>query len=454
MKKYLFFLLVIISSCKKSDIQVYEKTDIKVNQSEQNFNGYKVDINAKKLGKEYWENTGVLSDFIAIKFSKSPRGFDKIGSGSSTICGDFNVDGYIDVFVAGGSYMNIVNISTSFLIWNPTTKSFDNKNLFNNNFEIEKRNIPKIVPFYFNNDDYVDLILFCTEDEGISEYKPYKVVLVLSDGMGKYNQHEITTETPTISHYGGDVGDLNQDNIPDLVVTCGGLMKILWGQLSSPYFDESNSITFANSIVNLPPNGTPVYYQNDNGFNESCPECISEFVHNCKITDINNDKLNDLVLCNNENSKSTSIILLNLGMGRFNKSSIIKLPNYDETKSIMFTNIDYIIDDINSDGLKDIVSVNTKSYRGWDIFAYLQTEKNKFEIDKSNIIYSINAERKGNWKSRLIYYDYDKDGIKDITYLDDAYEPTQNKGVFIKINKNYIERSILDYDFYLKSLHN
>lgn len=454
MNKYYIILIIFFTSCKK-DIGIFNVNSIEEKIVINNgFNGYKVDINARKLGKDYWENTGVLSDIIAIKFSKSPRGFDKIGSGSSTVCGDFNVDGYIDVFVAGGSYMNIVNVSTSFLIWNSTTKSFDNKNLFNNNIEVEKRNIPKIVPFYFNNDDYVDLILFCTEDEGISQYKPYKVVLVLSDGNGKYNQHEITTETPTLSHNGGDVGDLNQDNIPDLVVTCGGLMKILWGKLSAPYFDETNSITFANPIINLPPNGDIIYFQNNNGFGESCSECISEFVHNCKITDINDDNLNDLILCNNEDTKSFSTILLNLGKGRFNKNSIIKLPSYDATKSITYTNIDYIFDDVDSDGTKDIITVNTKSYKGWDIFVYLQKEKNKFVIDKSNIIFTINSERKGNWKSRLIHHDYNKDGIKDITYIDDAYEPLQNKGVFIKTNNNFIEKSITDYDTYLKSLYN
>ncbi len=446
--------MIIISSCKKSDIQVYEKTDINVNQSEQNFNGYKVDVNAKKLGKEYWENTGVPNDIITILFSKSPRGFEKIGSGSPSTCGDFNLDGYIDVFVAGGSYANVVDISTTFLIWNPTTKNFENKNLFNNNLEIEKRNNSKIIPFYLNDDDYVDLMVFCSEVEGLSYWKPYKMVLILSDGNGKYNQHEITTETPTLSHGGGDIGDLNQDKIPDLVVACGGLMKILWGTKTEPYYDEKNSISFANPIVNLPPNGTQVYYENNNGFNESCSECISNYVHNCKIADVNNDNINDLILCSNENNVSVNSVLINLGKGRFNKNSIIKLPYYDETKSITYANIDYICDDINKDGMKDIVSVNTKGYKGWDIFVYIQKPNNQFEIDKNNLIYTINSNRKGNWKSRLIYYDYNKDGVKDLTYTDDAYEPIQNKGVFIKKNTNFVEESIINYDVYLKSLHN
>ena len=453
MKNYFLIFLLILSSCKKDEILTIN-SDTKEKVSEQTFNGYKVDVDARKLGKDYWENTGVLSDLIAIKFSKSPRGFDKIGSGSPTTCGDFNLDGYIDVFVSGGSYGNVVDISTSFLIWNPINKNFENKNLFNNNLNIEKSNIPKTIPFYFNDDDYVDLMVFCSNDEGVSYWKPYKMVLILSDGNGKYNQHEITTETPTLSHAGGDVGDLNQDDIPDLVVTCGGLMKILWGTKTQPYFDESNSITFANPIVNLPPNGLPIYFQNNNGFDESCIECISEFVHNCKIADVNNDNINDLILCSNEDNISSNSVLINLGYGKFNKNSIIKLPRYNLDKTIVYSNIDYVTDDVNYDGKMDIIAVNTKSYKGWDIFVYIQKEKNVFEINKSIMSFTLNSNKNGNWKSKLIHYDYNNDGRKDITYIDDALEPYENKGVLIKSGNNFIEKSILDYDSYLKSLKN
>ena len=456
MKKYFFIFVIVVASCKKDDFNYSNNNTLtSINQkSLNNFEGYKVDSNSKKLGKEYWENTGVLSDIIAIKYSISPRGFNNIGSGSYTSCGDFNLDGYIDIFVPGGTYMNIVNVSTTFLIWNPETKVFDNKNLFNNNLNIEKNNVTKTIPFYFNSDDYVDLLVFCGTDEGIQEFQPKKIILILSDGTGKYNQQEITSESPTLSHDGGDVGDLNQDNIPDLVVTCGGLMKILWGQNTPPYFDESNSATFANHIVNLPPNGEIITFENNNGFNESCSECISEFVHNCKIIDINNDNMNDLILCSNEDNKSNNTILINLGRGRFNKTSIIKLPYYDNTKSTNYTNIDYIGDDINKDGLKDIIAVNTKGYKGWDIFVYIQKSNREFEVDKNNLIYTINSNRKGNWKSKLIYYDYNNDGVKDLTYIDDAHEPIQNKGVFIKTDKNFTEKPLIDYDIYLKNLNN
>ena len=84
MKKYFFIFVIVVASCKKDDFNYSNNNTLtSINQkSLNNFEGYKVDSNSKKLGKEYWENTGVLSDIIAIKYSISPRGFNNIGSGS------------------------------------------------------------------------------------------------------------------------------------------------------------------------------------------------------------------------------------------------------------------------------------------------------------------------------------------------------------------------------------
>ena len=292
-----------------------------------------------------------------------------------------------------------------------------------------------------------------SDDEGIplSEVKYFKNILVLSDGNGKYNQIEIKSETPTLSHYGGDVGDLNQDNIPDFVTMTGSLMKILWGQPNPPYFDESNSSSFANQYVAYI-NGNFYSYENNNGFGENCSECISNFVHNCKISDVNKDGINDLLLCNTENSVSSNTILINKGRGRFNKSSIIKLPFYTNDTTAKMTNMDYITDDLNGDGLTDIVAVNTNGYFGWDIVAYIQKPDGNFELNKNLFTFNLNLIKKGNWKSRLIYYDYDKDGKKDISYTDAEKIDINYKSIFLKTNNSFLEASLLNYDSYLKSL--
>ena len=75
-----------------------------------NFTGYKVAANARQLGTEYWENTNVLSDLMICVFQKNyevfapPQG-EAYCAWTQSICnGDFNNDGYIDVFNSGTAF--------------------------------------------------------------------------------------------------------------------------------------------------------------------------------------------------------------------------------------------------------------------------------------------------------------------------------------------------------------
>lgn len=437
--KYSYYLLFLfLFSCKKEVI-----TTLPVDKTiEESLGGFKVNPNAKLLGKDYWENTGVPVDLIGIKYLISPRGFKSVGSSMTAVCGDFNYDGWIDVFQPGMSNDGVTNVSTSFLIWNPISKIFENKNLFNNNqIDLPKSNSPKVIPTYLNDDNYVDLIIFGYYDEAKPENPPTKMMLAISDGKGNYDLKDITTETPTYYHYGGDLGDLNGDNIDDLVLNCGGLMKILWGSKSFPYFDESNSITFSNPQNRLQWTGVDFNFGNNNGFGDSnVSSLVWQFVHNCKISDVNKDGKNDIVLCSYDDSENSNKVLINLGVGRFNTQSIVNLPPYSTDKSKNFVNIDYIIDDVNGDANKDIISLNETDYKTWNIFIYLNQGDGTYKVDKSIIQYSLNRTRHGNWKHRLIYFDYDKDGKKDISYVDDADNgESKYKSVFIRTDNQFIE---------------
>ena len=122
--KRLFFALGIILS-----IQSEAQTNIKNPFSL--FKGYKVDTIAlkksrqKDFGKNYWKNTGVPGDLIVDAFQS------QVGFFQSISFGDFNNDGWIDVFNGGSRYQVTLSIST-FLIWNPEKNMFEKKNLYNN----------------------------------------------------------------------------------------------------------------------------------------------------------------------------------------------------------------------------------------------------------------------------------------------------------------------------------
>ena len=113
MKKLLFaFFILVAISCTKME------APITPTGSEQEFMGYKVDKNAlavsrqKDFGKSYWENLPVPADLFVGAFQKGVKVLTgPFGNGkyeySSTLfaitLGDFNNDGWVDIFNAGGA---------------------------------------------------------------------------------------------------------------------------------------------------------------------------------------------------------------------------------------------------------------------------------------------------------------------------------------------------------------
>ena len=456
MKKYLFFFLIGFISCKKDSFEINTNIQKTTQNISYEFSGYKVnvtDLTISKLknnGREYWKNTQILPDLIVRKFQK-PYG-DKSNYGTfyyGITAGDFNKDGYIDVF-NGGVLYNGIKALPKFLIWDSQTKIFEEQNLFNQQIE-NLGNPTKVVSLYINDDDYVDLVCFSYIDEGLSNPKLYKLVELLSDGKGKYDVVELTTETPIFYHNGGDVGDLNGDKFPDLVVNCGGLMSILWGIKSFPYFNESNPAIFSIPIVNL--NSTTFYsYHNNNGFYESVPEIVDRYVWNSSIVDVNKDGWNDLIFSSVEDTSSNSHnynkIILNLGNGRFNKNSIINLP-FNNNKS---NNMDYIVDDINGDNLNDIITSVDLGNQDWKFYIYYQNKNGSFTLDKNSFITSKLTINYKDYKPHIIYFDFNGDGQKDITYIDGADNGQQiNKTVFIRKGNQFIEEDFYQYDVYAKT---
>jgi hypothetical protein len=463
LKKTGSYSLSVTVTSKSTSTNTVNKSIPVVNNPLGRFMGYKVASNAKQLGTDYWENTPVLSDLlITAIFQKPYNGRSKYGTFfNGVVCGDFNNDGWVDVFNAGASYNGVQALFT-FLIWNPTLKTFEEKNLFNDkSFSSFGGNKNTIKPYYFNDDNFIDLIIFDNGDEGIPNSPDEPVRIVLSDGKGGYDLKSINTsenEFPPNKKEKGVVGDLNGDGLPELVLPVLSNLFIYWGIKDFPFFTLTNRAKFVGDFKNFS-------NLSNNGFGEQVQNIAGGTV-TAFVEDLNKDGKNELILGSFE-ERSTNIgpmqpkVLVNKGNGQFNSSSILNLPYFYPNDEIGLCIQDAVFDDINGDGLKDIIAVNDQVYKNptrfapWDIYAYIQQPDGSFVIDKTIFTYTINSVRKGGWKPRLVYFDFNGDGKKDISYKDAADNgELKSKSVFIRTGNKFIETDYFQFDPYAKSIFN
>ena len=237
---------------------------------------------------------------------------------------------------------------------------------------------------------------------------------------------------------------------------CGNFITYIFkGLKSSPFFTQQGGATFFSE------KSSPYWYwdkyKNDNGFGVKSELAVGAFV--CEIDDVSGDGINDLILSANENMKdytTSTKVMINQGRGYFDDTKVIRLPLIGDGNQ-SFANEDFIVDDVNGDGLKDIIALNTNQVNKWDFIFYKQLPNGEFFIDKTTFQYTINSTRKGNWKPVIIYQDFNKDGKKDITYHDDASGVGNDntlpfKSVFIRKGNQFVEENYFQYDDFMKSL--
>jgi hypothetical protein len=463
MKIYYYLVFLLFISCNKNVNVIVTSSSVNntsttIVSSKPFFVGYKVD--KTQNSRDYWDNTIVMNDIMATIFQTKVKSEYPITTSYATN-GDFNNDGYIDIFNPPMKFNKTYTTGFSFLIWDPITKTYKDENLFTNvtnRFFGANVGNNKSIPYDLNKDGYVDIILFDNGDEGDISAPNEPIRIVLSDGTGKYTLHEIETdenEAPIVPHRkeGGDVGDVDGDGIPDLVIAENTIVYIFKGINSFPFFTTKNRIKLVNdswswSIKNV-----------DNGFGENCSDC-TDMVFDITINDINNDGKNDIIeQCKEVNGKTSQRILINQGSGRFNNKGIVRLPMFD--KGINMVVIDYVVDDLNKDGLKDLIVLGTTddSYQKCVFYTYIQKKENEFLIDKSWVIgNSVNPFNNGNIPFRIIYNDFNKDGIKDIGYrnthanLNSSSNILLYKSVFIREGNQFVEKPYYQYDEYADSL--
>ena len=482
LKKSGAYSLSVTVTSKSTPTNTINKSISVVNNPLGRFMGYRVDQAAlafsrqKDFGRSYWRNNTYMADVVTSAFSRHAVVNSVVttstvfhGSLQAVTAGDFNNDGYIDFFNAGGTYNSTGN-AASFLIWDPTKKVFIDTTLFNDKTRNFGGNRNNCVPIYLNDDNYVDIIIFDNGDEGISNSPNEPIRIILSDGKGGYDLKAIETNENYTTAWGGysnflygnkkeggDVGDLNGDGIPDLVLFCNSQTYIYWGIKTFPFFSQANHAQIFADTQNFG-------YLSNNGFGEQAPYC-SENAYNGFIYDVNNDGKNDIILgssedLNNTNPFTKQRVLFNLGGGKFNNSSAKELPLYPKSVPGIPVNVDFVCDDVNGDGLKDIITINyTGGGQGygiyWDLFIYFQNSDGTFKIDQSSIKFTLNSNRNivGNYKRFICYFDINGDGQKDILLTESVnWSSTVVKTAFIRTGNQFVEQDYFQYDPYATSI--
>ncbi len=431
--------------------------------------GYRVNTALKQKDEiNYWRDCGVMWDIIVRNFNILPNGQVNSNFIVQTIPGDFNNDGYIDIFNPGtGSYAGVPVDNAQWLIWNPSIKAFENKRLFNDKSLLYfGGNQRRSISYDINKDGYTDVVIYDSGDDGLNYTGPRPLQplrIVLSDGKGGYDLKDLNNITPKLMYnHSGDIGDLNNDGYPDLVSATGNTIYISWGIPSYPYF--SNNVSYF-SVDYFNPN-----LVSNNGFGDNVPQAAGADI--ITIADINKDGWNDIIEgCAEMSMKFDTYlpfdiknrVLINQGKGRFNQNGIIQLPFYlDDMSNINIrpTNHDYRVIDFNDDGLNDIISTSSLSYDNFHFNLYIQNKDGSFSLEKNKFTFTINQNNRikgsvpGYWKAWLVLYDFNGDGIKDVSYIDaiNFNNELKTKSVFIKTGSQFIEQDFYQFDPYLNSI--
>jgi len=414
---------------------------------------FKVNPNARTLGREYWENIPFPKDlYITVFQNRSIVNNPSIHTLPSA-WGDFNLDGYLDILNTGSSFARFPSANATFLIWNNELKIFEEKNLFNDKtIKIIGGNTNRIIPRYFNDDDYIDFLTFDGGDEGVvyTTYPPEPIRIILSDGKGGYDVKDIETAEgdeffKIMKHaiWGGDMGDLNGDGIEDLFVACNSITYIFWGIRQFPYFKKEERIFFASDYTN------PIF----NGINglSSCNECANQ-IFDAKIIDIDKDGDKDiLIFGRDKNGSDYQRVMLNKqNNGVFTNADVINLP-INHPIDIGYV-MDLFITDIDSDGRLDVIYVYINSKTEYLVRVYLQKEFMNFTLDDSWSNY------RANWAFTLTYFDINKDGKKDIIIKEVHSENNEktdkiyNKKVLLRIGNKFETNDFYQFDGFAKQI--
>jgi FlaG/FlaF family flagellin (archaellin) len=294
----------------------------------------------------------------------SPIKYSANGSPKSVAICDLNNDGKKDVVVGNGQNIEVFMQNQSGGL-NPGV-SYNT----NNSISIKTGD--------FNNDGLMDVagIGWGTNNVDIMFQK--------SDGsLGMPITYDV-------QHGGYDeleAGDVNNDGLTDIIV------------MSGQGYDNPN---------------IGILYQQSNGFSQPTSYRVGQNVntHGVAVGDINNDKLNDIVVTYGGNQPDSYI-------GIFNQNSqgtldpVVSYPAYDCPESVE-------VIDVDNDGTKDIVAL----HGGWDTLSVYQPyDSDHMVVTFYDLPYASHYNPQG-----LALDDINSDGVADVAIAD------YNNGLVILYN--------------------
>lgn len=229
---------------------------------------------------------------------------------------DVDGDGDLDVIGALESDENrlYLNDGTGMLSWQKGV------------FKAAKHDTEHVRAVDFDGDGHIDVV-FVAEDDQVPEY-------YLGNGDGTFR--DVSDRLPAMSEGNGlDVGDVNGDGLPDIVVGNSGSegQDFLW--LNDP---ERPGYFIDRTATNLPQ--------------------VNDATQAVKLADLNGDGYPDLVV---GNEIPPNRLLINDGTGKFTEhADQLELPEPLETRDVLAFDVD-------GDGDLDIVFANLTSNGGkWD----------------------------------------------------------------------------------------
>ena len=240
-------------------------------------------------------------------------------------------------------------------------------------------------------------------------------VLLMSQPNGSHKDVSLT-HLPLLDDmaHGVAAGDVDGDGDVDLFIVTnggGGRARV------SNYFllnDGAGLMTFSNGKNHLP-SGAP---RKD------------DYFLTARIEDVTGDGLPDLIMAGEAYNSSPSLVLTGNGKGQFR--NFAKLPRSAFGKRTFTTDIDVV--DLNGDGRKDIVLLNTgqidgRPFKGMYVQILVQTADGGFEDQTKQRIWDQEAAASSriNIPHNISFVDLDQDG--DLDFVVQSLNPSWRNNV-------------------------